>query len=146
MSQTSVPAALRRLVRERANDCCEYCLIPEAVTFAAHCIDHVIAEKHGGATDADNLACSCTLCNLHKGTDLTSIDPDTGMIVPLFNPRRDNWADHFRVAENRIEALSPIGRVTVRLLQFNLIHRIAERKQLIAAGLLVVPANSKGTV
>jgi hypothetical protein len=51
MSQTYVPAALRHLARERAQDRCEYCLIPEAVTFAAHWIDHIVAEKHGGKTE-----------------------------------------------------------------------------------------------
>jgi hypothetical protein len=58
MSQTYVPAELRHLVRERAHDCCEYCLIPESATFAAHQVDHIIAEKHGGQTDADNTALS----------------------------------------------------------------------------------------
>lgn len=56
MSQTHIPAALRRLVRQRARDCCQYCLIPESVTFAPHWIDHIIAEKHRGATEAENLA------------------------------------------------------------------------------------------
>jgi len=55
MSRTHIPAELRRSVRMRARDCCEYCLIPESMTLAAHEIDHVIAEKHGGPTDADNL-------------------------------------------------------------------------------------------
>jgi 5-methylcytosine-specific restriction endonuclease McrA len=61
MSHTYVPAELRRLVRQRAGDRCEYCLIPEAVTFASHEVDHVIAEKHGGLTDQANLALSCAV-------------------------------------------------------------------------------------
>jgi len=36
MSATHVSASLRRLVRERAGECCEYCLIPEAMTWALH--------------------------------------------------------------------------------------------------------------
>jgi hypothetical protein len=67
MSQTYVPADLRRLVRERAQDRCEYCLIPESATFAAHWIDHIMAEKHSGETKAENLANSCVVCNLRKG-------------------------------------------------------------------------------
>ncbi len=67
MSQTYVPAALRRLVRMRAGERCEYCLIPENASFAPHQVDHVIAEKHGGLTDANNLALSCVLCNMCKG-------------------------------------------------------------------------------
>jgi hypothetical protein len=136
MSQTYVSAALRQLVRERAEDRCEYCLIPEAVTFAPHWIDHIVAEKHGGKTEAENLANSCVLCNQHKGSDLSSVDPQTGEIVVLFNPRRDCWADHFRLVGTRIEPLTPTGRVTERLLQFNHPDRLEERRLLIAAGLL----------
>ena len=136
MSQTYIPAAMRKAVRERAHDCCEYCLIPEAMAFSPHWIDHIVAEKHGGATDPDNLAYSCVVCNQAKGTDLTSIDPETGAIVPLFNPRKDRWADHFKLGDGRIEPLTAVGRVTVRLLKLNEAHRVEEREQLIAAGYL----------
>lgn len=136
MSQTYIPAALRRLVRERAEDRCEYCLIPETVTFAPHWIDHIVAEKHGGQTEAENLANSCVLCNQCKGSDLTSIDPETGGIVALFHPRRDRWSDHFQLAGGRIEPLTDVGRVTVRLLQLNHPDRVEEREHLIAAGLI----------
>jgi 5-methylcytosine-specific restriction endonuclease McrA len=136
MSLTYIPAALRRLVRERSADRCEYCLIPESATFAPHWIDHIVAEKHGGHTDADNLANSCILRNQSKGSDLTSIDPDTGEIVALFHPRRDRWTDHFRLVGGSIEPLTPVGRVTVRLLQFNHQDRVQEREHLVTAGLL----------
>ena len=138
MSQTYVPAALRRFVRERAQDRCEYCLIPESATFAAHWIDHIVAEKHGGQTVAENLANSCVLCNQKKGSDLSSIDPDTGVLVALFHPRHDRWTDHFRLTAGRIQPLTATGRVTVRLLRLNDSERIEEREQLIAAGLLSV--------
>jgi 5-methylcytosine-specific restriction endonuclease McrA len=74
MSATHIPIALRRAVRERANECCEYCLIPESMTWAVHTVDHIIAEKHGGATSTENLAIACTICNSRKGSDLASID------------------------------------------------------------------------
>jgi HNH endonuclease len=130
MSVTYVSAELRRQVRERAHNCCEYCLIPEANTLSAHTIDHVIAEKHGGPTDLANLALSCAICNARKGSDLTSIDPESGAIVPLFNPRQERWTDHFRLSLGRIEPLTPTGRVTVRLLQLNLPARVEERELL----------------
>jgi hypothetical protein len=136
MAQKYVPAALRRLVRERAGECCEYCLIPEKLTLASHWVDHVVAEKHGGQTEEGNLALSCALCNQRKGSDLTSIDPQTGQITPLFHPRRDRWLDHFRLAEGRIEPLTPTGRVTVRLLQLNHPDRIEERELMLPLGLL----------
>jgi hypothetical protein len=54
MAQKYVPVALRRLVRTRAADRCEYCLVPERVTLAAHWVDHIVAEKHGGLTEESN--------------------------------------------------------------------------------------------
>jgi hypothetical protein len=139
MSQTYVPAALRKLVRERSSNRCEYCLIPEMVVFAPHWIDHIVAEKHGGRTEAENLANSCISCNQRKGTDLSSIDPETGGITPLFHPRRDRWLDHFRLEGGIIEPLTPIGRVTEKLLLFNHPIRIEEREQLAEVGLFVPP-------
>lgn len=138
MSRTHIPAELRRAVRLRARDCCEYCLIPESMTLGTHEIDHVIAEKHGGPTDADNLALACTLCNGFKGSDLASIDPQSGAIVPLFNPRHDRWTEHFRLEAGRIEPLTASGRATVRLLQLNHPHRVEERLFLVAAGVITV--------
>lgn len=60
---TYISSVLRKLVYERANRCCEYCFFLEAATLASHEVDHIIAQKHGGLTKADNLALSCVLCN-----------------------------------------------------------------------------------
>ncbi len=95
MSKSYVPSALRQIVYERAGGCCEYCLLPEMFVLASHEIDHIIAEKHGGLTNAENLALSCVLCNKHKGSDIASVDPETGNIVPLYNPRQDRWKEIF---------------------------------------------------
>jgi hypothetical protein len=139
MSSTYIPSALRRLVCDRAKGCCEYCLISEATAFAPHEIDHVIAEKHGGLTEAENLALSCTLCNKHKGSDIASIDPETGEVVPLYNPRRDKWHEHFQLSGAEFMPLTPKGRVTVRLLQLNRPDRVEERKLLIEARMFNLP-------
>jgi 5-methylcytosine-specific restriction endonuclease McrA len=146
MSTTHIPAELRRLVRERAAENCEYCLIPESITLATHAIDHIVAEKHGGRTVADNLALSCTICNAHKGTDLASVDPETGTVVPLYHPRRDRWNDHFVLAGGRFEARTAIGRATIRLLQLNSADRIEERRLLVAAGVIRIPPTSPPNV
>lgn len=128
MSRTYISAELRRTVYERAHACCEYCGIPESCVLISHEIDHVIAEKHGGRTVADNLALSCAICNKRKGSDIASIDPETGTLEPLYHPRRDNWQTHFQVQSGRIVPLTPIARVTVNLLQFNTPERVAERR------------------
>lgn len=127
MSLTHVPVELRRLVRARAGGCCEYCRLDEAVSFALHEIDHIIAEKHGGRTAAENLALSCTLCNRRKGSDLSSVDPETGEIVPLFHPRKDRWPDHFQIDGARLESLTPAAHATARLLGLNNAARHSER-------------------
>ena len=118
-----------------------YCLIPEALALASHQVDHVIAEKHGGETVTENLALSCSLCNQAKGSDISSIDPDTGAIERLYNPRREQWAAHFQVvAESGLVcAVTPIGRVTVRLLQMNRSENLSGRQLLVRAGILVIP-------
>lgn len=56
---TYISAALKREVEKRANYKCEYCLLPYGVSFYPHEIDHVIAQKHDGATDTNNLAFAC---------------------------------------------------------------------------------------
>lgn len=82
---SSIPTELRKLVVERAEGRCEYCLIHQDVSIYTHEVDHVIAIKHQGKTEADNLALSCLPCNRHKGSDFATIDPESGEIVLLFN-------------------------------------------------------------
>ena len=96
-----------------------------------HEVDHIIAVKHGGATNADNLAIACWRCNRYKGTDLGSFDPKTGTFSFLFNPRTQNWAEHLTIADYRFIGLTPEGRTTVKLLQLNSDERIAERQRLL---------------
>ena len=89
-------AALRNIIRERAEYHCEYCRINQVQDpFFTFPIDHIIARQHGGKTESDNLCLSCYRCNSHKGPNIASIDSDTGEMVPLFHPRRDNWHEHF---------------------------------------------------
>jgi hypothetical protein len=122
------------LVRDRAAGVCEYCLIDERDSFFPHQPDHVIAAKHGGRTVEDNLAWSCFRCNGHKGSDIASVDPKTGKIVRLFNPRDDRWPDHFRHLGGLISGRTAEGRVTVRLLRMNSRKALDARRALIAEG------------
>lgn len=131
MSETYIPTGLRRAVIERANHRCEYCFLPNSVSFfLSHEVDHVIAEKHGGETEPDNLAYACWRCNRHKGTDLGSFDPQTGLFSFLFNPRTQTWEQHFVIKEDGILGLTSEGRTTVMLLQLNRSDRLAERRRL----------------
>src|SRR5215217_1178037 len=112
-------AALRRLARERAEHRCEYCRIPQASSMLAFHVEHIIPQQHGGLTSEENLALSCPHCNMHKGPNLTGIDPDTGQISRLFHPRRDVWAEHFQGAGARLAGRTAIGRVTIWVLDMN---------------------------
>lgn len=136
---TYIPPALRKIVHDRALGACEYCLLPDVASMVPHQVDHIVAQKHGGATEADNLALSCALCNKHKGSDIASIDPASGALVALFHPRRDLWRDHFGLEGATITALTPTGRVTARLLAVNEPSRVRERELLAASGLLRMP-------
>jgi 5-methylcytosine-specific restriction endonuclease McrA len=131
MTSSLIPAELRRLVIERASGHCEYCLIHQDVSIYSHEVDHIIALKHGGQTRADNLALSCLSCNRYKGSDLATIDPINDEIVPLFNPRRQVWDEHFLLNDARIEGITQIGQATSRLLKLNAPNRILERQVLI---------------
>ena len=125
---SDVSEGLRRLVAERARHRCEYCLLPEAFALHRHEPDHIVPRQHGGATEPSNLALACLRCNRHKGPNVGSIDPIAASLVPLFNPRTQEWTSHFEwdgVAARR---------VTVRVLQLNAPDRLEERQRLFDLG------------
>lgn len=112
--------AVRALVRQRAGHRCEYCkLHQEDSPLAALHIEHIRPKKHGGSDNAENLALACIDCNLHKGSNLTGIDPETDAVTELFHPRRDVWEDHFEWLGIRLVGKSGIGRTTVTVLNLN---------------------------
>ena len=125
-----IDRAVRSAVAERAAQRCEYCLLPRA----DHCwpfhVEHITPRQHGGDDSLDNLAFACPRCNFNKGTNLTTIDPETGEITPLFNPRVHTWADHFQVVQGTIRGLTEIGRATVRLMRMNAENRRDLRNEL----------------
>jgi hypothetical protein len=131
MSETYIPVALRRLVQERAASKCEYCQLQAQVAFYPHEIDHIIAEKHGGKTESENLAYTCWRCNRHKGSDLGSFDPQTNDFCFLFHPRQQAWLEHFQFQSAQLIGLTAIGRTTVQLLQLNSLERLSERQRLL---------------
>jgi hypothetical protein len=122
--------SLVQLVWRRAEAKCEYCQVPQAIATFAFQIDHVIARKHDGPTSAENLALSCLDCNVCKGSDVSGVDPISGAIVRLFNPRSDQWAEHFEWRNFELYGKTDIGRVTVKLLQINNSERVDLRSQI----------------
>lgn len=114
-----VPAALRRLVIERAGGRCEYCGLAQEGQEAAFHVDHVIPRKDGGETDLQNLALACVSCSLRKAARRMAVDPETGEEVPLFSPRQDTWLDHFQWQGVVLVGLTATGRATADALQMN---------------------------
>jgi hypothetical protein len=125
---------LREQVWQRAKSRCEYCQMPQEFIDAIHEVDHVIAQKHRGATTLDNLALACFHCNNHKGPNIAGVDPATGQVTRLFHPRLDRWSEHFSWQGAVLIGLTPIGRSTVEVLEINLRHRVAHRHVLIEEG------------
>ena len=112
---------MRRLVRARAHRYCEYCRADERWQFIRFTIDHVRPQSAGGSDEADNLALACRNCNERRGNRENGSDPRTGEVVALFNPRGELWSDHFSwdASRLRVVGLTPSGRATVALLDFN---------------------------
>ena len=122
----------REAVRARADGRCDYCRLPERISFLPFEIEHIIAEKHGGQSSLQNLAFACRYCNAYKGPNIAGIDPASGQIVPLFHPRRDRWREHFRWHGPRLIGLSASARATIEVLRINQSELLALRKSLMA--------------
>jgi 5-methylcytosine-specific restriction endonuclease McrA len=126
-------ASTREFVRRRAGGRCEYCLLSQEYSELTHHIEHIVAKQHGGSDDASNLALACHRCNLHKGPNLTAIDPVTREVVPLFHPRNSDWAEHFVLERERIVGITAVGRPTVELLAVNDARRVELRTQILSS-------------
>ncbi|MEL7163016.1 MAG: HNH endonuclease signature motif containing protein [Bacteroidota bacterium] len=141
MSKTYISLELRRRVTKRADDTCEYCRIPLTYGFfLPYHIDHIISEKHGGATTYDNLAFACKSCNSFKGSDLATFLAKKKIIVRIYHPRKDNWSDHFSL--NEMGELIPhtdIGTATIQLLDLNIQGYCTLRRVLLAGKVKLIP-------
>lgn len=123
-------AATRRLVEQRAAFRCEYCRLSQgAAAFFRFHIDHVTASQQARDESIANLALACPHCDFRKGPNLASLDPFSGQLTVLFNPRRDVWEEHFQLIANEVVGLTPAGRATVRLLGMNDEEQVLIRAQ-----------------
>ena len=118
---------VRRLVRQRALDSCEYCgLAQSSFPLVAFHVEHVVAKQHQGSDELENLCLACHWCNLFKGPNLSTIVD--GELTRLFNPRTDTWREHLSLEDGRINGLTTIGTATVRLLNMNDPDRVELRR------------------
>ncbi|MDE2821674.1 MAG: HNH endonuclease signature motif containing protein [Chloroflexota bacterium] len=131
-----IPARLRQQVNERARGQCEYCQTQESITIEM-VIDHIIPLTRKGETSLSNLSLSCVGCNMFKRDFVAAIDPETGAETTLFNPRIQNWNDHFSWDDEktRLVGLTAVGRATVSRLRMNRRGAVRARQRWVDAGL-----------
>jgi hypothetical protein len=127
------PGPMRAAVVARAGQRCKYCHLPTQGQVGTFPIDHVTPRSLAGPTTLDNLALACPVCNGHKWKHNTGDDPETGAVVPLFNPRTDVWSQHFEWSREQRGVLlgkTPCGRATVARLQMNQTVLVVTRRLL----------------
>ncbi len=126
----SISLKIRQFVAKRANFCCEYCQFQEEDRFIAFEIDHIASLKHGGGNELENLAYVCAHCNQHKGTDLATFIDEYENLVPLFNPRKQLWQEHFYIENGLVLDKTLVGKATIKLLKMNDVDLIILRQLL----------------
>lgn len=120
----------RKKVWARAGGKCEYCQLAQTDSVLPHETDHIRARKHRGPTTLRNTCLACAYCNAAKGSNVAGYDPATDTLVPLFNPRADRWADHFKWDGPILVGITPQGRATVEVLRINDAARVEHRRLL----------------
>ena len=136
MFSERVSRALRRFVRERAKECCEYCQAPANFASASFHCEHIIPRKIGGGNTLDNLAWACPWCNSAKHAKTHARDPKTEQRVPLFHPRLKRWPRHFMWSDDFLSIIgrTRTGRATVEVLNMNRIEQVNMRRALRNSG------------
>ncbi|NER97868.1 MAG: HNH endonuclease [Symploca sp. SIO1B1] len=111
----------RELVAQRAKQLCEYCHSPEFVNTDRFTIDHIWPQSLAGSDELYNLALACRRCNERRYNFTMGIDPQTQEEVPLFNPRQQQWSEHFawRADGIKIIGITSTGRATCNRLDMN---------------------------
>lgn len=126
-------ASLRAFVVQRAAGYCEYCRLPQRFFTELFQIEHIVPRQHRGFTIESNLAIACSRCNLYKGPNIAGLDPLTGELIRLFNPRIDVWSEHFQASsDGNMLGKTPIGRTTLYVLNMNDQRRVELRKAIAA--------------
>lgn len=123
----------KEIVYTRAAGCCEYCQTSEINIGQAMHVEHI---HPAGGDGLDNLCLACPNCNLSKASVTAAPDPVTNQEFPLFNPRQQNWAEHFQWTENhtQIEGITPTGRATVARFKMNRPRIVLARQRWVQAG------------
>jgi hypothetical protein len=111
----------RLFVAQRGQFCCEYCMSQAKYSPDYFSIEHIIPQIKNGTDAVTNLAYACLACNNHKYVHVEALDPITGLLIPLYHPRLDNWEAHFCWSDDYsiLTGITPKGRATVDKLKLN---------------------------
>ncbi|MCU0239904.1 MAG: HNH endonuclease [Pyrinomonadaceae bacterium] len=122
---------LKNKVREIAKNRCGYCLTPQNITAVPLEIEHIFPISKGGNNELENLWLSCRNCNGFKYTKTHAVDYQTNLEVEIFNPRKQNWHEHFEFSQDKTEIIgkTPCGRATVVALNLNFEQAIIARSR-----------------
>jgi hypothetical protein len=136
MTRTYISKALREKVAAQARHRCGYCLTAEAIVGTPMELEHIIPQALGGVTEENNLWLACSLCNDHKNDRIADLDPLTGELVRLFNPRHQLWGEHFEWSPegDYILGKTPTGRATVTALELNRPSLVTARRAWVSVG------------
>ena len=131
-----ITAALREKIRQQAGNRCGYCLALQEHVLNVLEIDHILPMAAGGDDSEENLWLACRACNNAKSAKIAAIDPLTKESLPLFNPRKQNWREHFcwNASGLEIVGITPTGRATVLALDLNNVIALMVRRNWIKAG------------
>lgn len=134
----NISTPLRDIVVQRADNRCEYCQLPAQFQVGGFEVDHILPRSRGGTTELTNLALACPHCNAHKWAHIDGEDPESRQQVGLFNPRTQEWGEHFQwLVQHPYEVMgtSAQGRATVLRLQMNHADLVSIRRMLAALGI-----------
>ncbi|MGA9381462.1 MAG: HNH endonuclease [Phormidium sp.] len=133
---SSLSETLRQKVRQRAENRCEYCLSHQDYIMGRLQIDHIQPLAKGGMDTEDNLCLACELCNQYKWVQTESLDPQSGETVSLFNPRQQQWKEHFTWSTDGTEiiGITACGRATIAALRLNNNLAVIVRQNWVKAG------------
>ena len=132
MNRPRLSKKQKEAVSERAKQCCEYCSSQLRFSPDPFSVEHIVPISKEGTDNLDNLALACQGCNSRKYTATSAVDPASGQEVTLFNPRQDNWHEHFIWSDDfsLVVGVTPTGRATIVKLQLNRVGVVNLRKVL----------------
>lgn len=136
MSRPYISTELQEQLLADAGHLCGYCHSDERLSGISLSIEHIIPRIANGPTERENLWRSCRPCNEQKGGRIAAADPETGELMPLYNPRTQQWHEHFawNIDGSLIEGRTSTGRATIVALQLNRPMLVATRRRWVRVG------------